>query len=108
MIVTDSVTWTRMTPRSSAESLYRFFHAGDEETLALQGVSLTVEAARWSPSPGRRGPASSTLLACLAGLDEPDGGTVRVGGERMTRRSEERTGAAAGAHASGCCSRAPT
>jgi len=27
-----------------ARSLYRFFRAGDEETLALQGVSLAVEA----------------------------------------------------------------
>jgi putative ABC transport system ATP-binding protein len=28
------------------------------------------------------------LLACIAGLDEPDGGTVRVDGQRMSRRSE--------------------
>ncbi|MEA2194729.1 MAG: putative transport system ATP-binding protein, partial [Solirubrobacteraceae bacterium] len=27
-----------------AESLYRFYHAGDDETLALQGVSLSVDA----------------------------------------------------------------
>jgi putative ABC transport system ATP-binding protein len=28
-----------------ARSLYRFYRAGDEETLALQGVSLRVESA---------------------------------------------------------------
>ena len=26
-----------------AQSLYRFFHAGDDETLALRGVSLELE-----------------------------------------------------------------
>ena len=33
-----------MSPVLEAHSLYRFFHAGDDETLALQGVSLAVEA----------------------------------------------------------------
>jgi len=37
---------------------------------------------------GPSGSGKSTLLACLAGLDEPDGGTVRIAGERITRRSE--------------------
>jgi len=31
---------------------------------------------------------SVALLACLAGLDEPDGGHVEVMGRRLTRRSE--------------------
>jgi putative ABC transport system ATP-binding protein len=38
---------------------------------------------------GPSGSGKSTLLACLAGLDEPDGGQVRVDGERITRRPEE-------------------
>lgn len=72
------------------ESLFRFFHAGDEETLALRGVSLKVEAGETVAITGPSGSGKSTLLACLAGLDEPDGGTVRVDGERLTRRSERR------------------
>ena len=70
-------------------SLYRFFHAGDEETLALRGVSLAVEAGEMVAITGPSGSGKSTLLACLAGLDEPDGGTVQIAGERLTRRSEE-------------------
>jgi len=31
-------------PAVQARSLYRFFRAGKEETLALRGVSLTVAA----------------------------------------------------------------
>jgi len=78
-----------VTARLEADSLFRFFHAGDEETLALQGVSLRVDAGQIVAVTGPSGSGKSTLLACLAGLDEPDGGTVRVDGERLSRRSEE-------------------
>src|SRR5436190_2114051 len=71
-----------------ARTLYRFFHAGDEETLALQGVSLAVAPGELVAVVGPSGSGKSTLLACLAGLDEPDGGTVWVAGERLSRRPE--------------------
>jgi putative ABC transport system ATP-binding protein len=73
-----------------ANDLYRFYHAGDDETLALRGVSLNVDAGEVVAISGVSGSGKSTLLACLAGLDEPDGGTVRVLGERMSRQSETR------------------
>jgi putative ABC transport system ATP-binding protein len=72
-----------------ADSLYRFFHAGDDETLALQGVSLSVAGGEVVAVTGPSGSGKSTLLSCLAGLDEPDGGMVRIGGERLSRRPEE-------------------
>jgi len=71
-----------------ARDLYRFFHAGDDETQALRGVSLSLEPGEMVAVLGPSGSGKSTLLACLAGLDEPDGGTVRIAGERITRRSE--------------------
>ncbi len=72
-----------------ATDLYRFFHAGDDETLALRGVSLTVDAGEVVAVTGPSGSGKSTLLACLAGLDEPDGGVVRIDGERLSRRPED-------------------
>jgi putative ABC transport system ATP-binding protein len=78
-----------MTAVLEAESLYRFYHAGDDETLALQGVSLDVAAGEVVAVTGPSGSGKSTLLACLAGLDEPDGGAVRVAGQRLSRRPEE-------------------
>jgi putative ABC transport system ATP-binding protein len=72
-----------------AERLYRFYHAGDDETLALRGVSLTVDAGEIVAVTGPSGSGKSTLLGLLAGLDDPDGGTVRVAGERLSRRDEE-------------------
>jgi putative ABC transport system ATP-binding protein len=71
-----------------ARDLYRFFHAGDEETLALRGVSLAVEPGELLAVVGPSGSGKSTLLACLAGLDEPDGGSVWVAGQRLSRRPE--------------------
>jgi putative ABC transport system ATP-binding protein len=77
-----------MAPVLDAHRLYRFFHAGDEETIALQGVSLTVCRGELVAVAGPSGSGKSTLLACLAGLDEPDGGRVLVEGERLSRRPE--------------------
>lgn len=81
-----------------AESLYRFYHAGDDETLALQGVSLTVHAGEMVAVTGPSGSGKSTLLGCLAGLDEPSGGMVRVAGRRLSRRPETERAALRAAH----------
>jgi len=78
-----------MTAVLEARSLYRFYHAGDDETLALQGVSLTVEGGEVLAVTGPSGSGKSTLLNVLAGLDEPDGGMVRIDGERLSRRTED-------------------
>jgi putative ABC transport system ATP-binding protein len=71
-----------------ARDLYRFYHAGDDEVLALRGVSIAVDAGELVAVTGPSGSGKSTLLACLAGLDEPDGGMVRIDGEPLSRRSE--------------------
>jgi putative ABC transport system ATP-binding protein len=74
--------------RLEAIDLYRFYHAGEDETLALRGVSLQVNKGETVAVVGPSGSGKSTLLACLAGLDEPDGGHVVVDGARMSRRDE--------------------
>jgi len=79
---------TVQTPVLSARSLYRFFRAGDDETLALQGVSLQVERGELVAVTGPSGSGKSTLLRCLAGLDEPDGGSVWIEGRRMSHQPE--------------------
>ncbi|MBE0703469.1 MAG: ATP-binding cassette domain-containing protein, partial [Afipia sp.] len=71
-----------------AREIYRFFHIGDDETAALRGVSLSLHKGETVALTGPSGSGKSTLIACLTGLDEPDGGAVTVSGVRLTRRPE--------------------
>ncbi|MDF3335865.1 ABC transporter ATP-binding protein [Mycolicibacterium septicum] len=76
-------------PIVQADSLYRFFRAGDEQVRALRGVTLELRPGELVAVVGPSGSGKSTLLACLGGLDEPDGGTVRVMGQRITSQPEQ-------------------
>jgi putative ABC transport system ATP-binding protein len=68
--------------------VYRFHRAGEEETLALQGVSLAVAPGELVAVVGPSGSGKSTLLSCMAGTDDPDGGAVLVEGRRISHQPE--------------------
>jgi len=56
-------------------------------TWTLTGVSFRVYPQEVVALTGPPNPGLSALLSCLAGIVEADGGTVRVGGEVLSRRS---------------------
>jgi putative ABC transport system ATP-binding protein len=82
------VAVTGAAPVLHVDRLYRFFRAGDEEVLALQGVSFDLYAGETVAVVGPSGSGKSTLLACATGLDEPSGGSVWLDDVRLSHRSE--------------------
>ncbi|MCW2761523.1 MAG: transporter ATP-binding protein [Marmoricola sp.] len=70
-----------------AHGLHRFFRRGGEEIAALRDVSLTLHPGEIVAVVGPSGSGKSTLLNLLAGLDDPDGGTVQVDGHQLSHQS---------------------
>ncbi|WP_431237479.1 ABC transporter ATP-binding protein [Mycolicibacterium aichiense] len=85
-------------PAVDARELYRFFRSEDEETQALRGVSLSVPRGEFVTVTGPSGSGKSTLLSCLAGTDDPDGGSVYIDGKRISHRTERTRCAIRAAH----------
>jgi putative ABC transport system ATP-binding protein len=63
--------------------------AGDGKGIpALRGVNLQVKAGEFVLIKGRSGSGKTTLLNCLAGLDRPTSGIIRVLGHDLAAMSE--------------------
>ncbi|MFE6027089.1 ABC transporter ATP-binding protein [Streptomyces niveus] len=71
-----------------AEGVRRSYGTGRRRVDVLKGVDVTVARGEFVAVMGPSGSGKSTLLNCLAGLDRPDGGTVRIGGTTLTGMNE--------------------
>lgn len=72
-------------PVMEAVGLYHIYREATLETVALRGADLALEEGSWTSVMGPSGSGKSTLLHILAGLLEPSGGQVLMGGEDLTR-----------------------
>jgi D-methionine transport system ATP-binding protein len=60
-------------------------HFPDSDTLALDSVDLDVPTAAIHGVIGQSGAGKSTLLRCIARMETPDAGEIRVAGSDWTR-----------------------
>ena len=74
-------------PVLRADGLAKSFRQGGERIEVLDALHCAIATGERVAVVGRSGAGKSTLLHILAGLDEPDEGTVRVAGAAITRAS---------------------
>ncbi len=89
-------------PSLAAETveLTKVYGEAQAEVRAVDGVTLTVPTGSYTAVMGPSGSGKSPLLHCLAGLDRPTSGTVRIGGtdlaalkdKQLTELRRERVG----------------
>ncbi len=77
-----------LAPLVEVQAVSRRFTMGSETIWAVRDVSLSVERGEFMALVGRSGSGKTTLLNLIAGLDRPTTGTIRIGGEDITRFSE--------------------
>jgi ABC-type lipoprotein export system ATPase subunit len=73
-----------------ARSIEKEYAAGGVRVRALRGVDLSVPRGEMVAIMGPSGCGKTTLLNCLSGLDEFDGGEVLIGGESISGMSDRR------------------
>lgn len=67
-----------------ATDLVKQYGSGETAVFALAGVSVAFRAAEFTAIMGPSGSGKSTLMHCLAGLDRPTSGSVRIGGTEIS------------------------
>jgi putative ABC transport system ATP-binding protein len=63
----------------------RLFSSGEGQVVALDRISLSLEAGEFTAMVGPSGSGKTTLLNQIGGLDQPDSGRIVVDGTDITR-----------------------
>ncbi len=75
-----------------ASGVRKIYRSSADQVEALRGVDFSVGEGEWVSVMGPSGSGKTTLLNCLSGLDDIDGGSVRLDGVDLHSMSDsERT-----------------
>jgi putative ABC transport system ATP-binding protein len=77
------------TTAARAVDAVKVYGSGTTEVRALDGVSVDLEAGRFTAIMGPSGSGKSTLMHCLAGLDTLTSGHVMIGDTDLSSLSEK-------------------
>ncbi|GAQ51541.1 ABC transporter ATP-binding protein [Streptomyces acidiscabies] len=75
---------------AAAVDLTKVYGTGARRVVALDRVSVAFRRERFTAIMGPSGSGKSTLMQCLAGLDTPTSGSVRIGDAELSRLSDRR------------------
>lgn len=75
-------------PIVEIRSLSKAYHRGGQVVPVLSDITLDITAGEFVALMGPSGSGKSTLLNLIAGIDKPDGGTLRVAGIDIAGLSE--------------------
>jgi putative ABC transport system ATP-binding protein len=84
---TDSAV-TGVTAVARVIDAVKIYGSGDTEVKALDGVSVSLPAGRFTAIMGPSGSGKSTLMHCVAGLDSLTSGTVYIGDVDLSKLSD--------------------
>ncbi len=70
------------------DNLSKSFREGEAVRHVFQDLNVTIAPGEFVVLLGRSGSGKSTLLNLLSGIDQPDGGSVMIGGQNLTTLSE--------------------
>ena len=75
-------------PLVEIHHLSKAYRRGEQIVPVLTDITLDIARSDFTALMGPSGSGKSTLLNLIAGIDKPDGGTLKVGGIDITRLSE--------------------
>ena len=75
-------------PILEARAVRKVYRTGAEELTALRDVDFSVAAGEWVSVMGPSGSGKTTMLNCLSGLDDIDGGNVVLDGKDLHAMSD--------------------
>ena len=74
---------------ASVRNLTKTYGDGQAQVVALDDVSVDLEAGRFTAVMGPSGSGKSTLMHCCAALDTADSGQVLIGDQDLTRLNDK-------------------